>query len=56
MTDADLRTILVTGSTAGLGRYLVGQLARPGTHVVVHGRAAAKVDRVVADLAHAGQP
>jgi NAD(P)-dependent dehydrogenase (short-subunit alcohol dehydrogenase family) len=51
MTDADLRTILVTGSTAGLGRYLVGQLAGPGTHVVVHGRAAAKVDRVVADLA-----
>jgi NAD(P)-dependent dehydrogenase (short-subunit alcohol dehydrogenase family) len=51
MTDADLRTILVTGSTAGLGRYLVGQLAGPGTHVVVHGRAAAKVDSVVADLA-----
>ncbi len=51
MTDAELRAILVTGSTAGLGRYLVGQLAGPGTHVVVHGRAGAKVDRVVADLA-----
>jgi NAD(P)-dependent dehydrogenase (short-subunit alcohol dehydrogenase family) len=50
MTGAGLRTILVTGSTAGLGRFVVGQLAGPGTHVVVHGRDAAKVDRVVADL------
>jgi NAD(P)-dependent dehydrogenase (short-subunit alcohol dehydrogenase family) len=51
MRGAGLRTILVTGSTAGLGHYLVGQLAGPGTHVVVHGRDVAKVDRVVADLA-----
>ena len=44
------KTILITGATDGMGRHLVGRLAAAGAHVVVHGRNAGKVDRVVADV------
>jgi NAD(P)-dependent dehydrogenase (short-subunit alcohol dehydrogenase family) len=55
-------TVIITGATSGLGRYLAAQLAASGAHVVVHGRSAdkasrvrdeigGKVDTVVADLA-----
>ncbi len=47
------RTVLVTGATAGHGRYLAAELAAGGAHVVVHGRDPAKVDRVVAEVAGA---
>jgi gluconate 5-dehydrogenase len=42
--DVAGRVALVTGSTRGIGRALVGGLAEAGAHVVVHGR-----DRIVAD-------
>jgi NAD(P)-dependent dehydrogenase (short-subunit alcohol dehydrogenase family) len=51
MTDPSSRTILVTGATAGHGRYVAGELAASGAHVVVHGRDPAKVARVTAKLA-----
>src|SRR5580658_6303985 len=41
---------LVTGSTAGIGAAIAGDLAREGAHVIVNGRAAADVDKAVAAL------
>src|SRR5271166_6282850 len=41
---------LVTGSTAGIGAAIAGDLAREGAHVIVNGRAAADVDKAVATL------
>src|SRR5271166_830327 len=41
---------LVTGSTAGIGAAIAGDLAREGAHVIVNGRAAADVDKAVAML------
>ena len=45
------RTILITGATSGLGRALAAELAAEGHRLVIHGRDADKVDRVVAELA-----
>jgi NAD(P)-dependent dehydrogenase (short-subunit alcohol dehydrogenase family) len=38
------RTVLVTGSTDGIGRQTARQLAAGGLRVIVHGRSKAKVD------------
>jgi NAD(P)-dependent dehydrogenase (short-subunit alcohol dehydrogenase family) len=43
------QVVVVTGATAGLGRYVVGELASTGATVVVHGRDPATVDRVPAE-------
>ncbi|MDZ3822514.1 MAG: SDR family NAD(P)-dependent oxidoreductase [Pseudoxanthomonas sp.] len=49
------RTVLVTGSTDGLGRALALALAAQGAHVIVHGRNAARGQAVVDEIAAAGQ-
>jgi NAD(P)-dependent dehydrogenase (short-subunit alcohol dehydrogenase family) len=36
-------TVLITGATSGLGRYLAGELAGSGWQVLVHGRDAGRV-------------
>src|SRR5208282_7010 len=41
---------LVTGSTAGIGAAIAGDLAREEARVIVNGRAAADVDKAVAML------
>jgi NAD(P)-dependent dehydrogenase (short-subunit alcohol dehydrogenase family) len=41
------QTILITGSTDGLGKRVAQELAARGAHVLVHGRAQAKLDRAV---------
>jgi NAD(P)-dependent dehydrogenase (short-subunit alcohol dehydrogenase family) len=46
----DESTVIITGATSGLGRYLAEQLAGVGAHVVVHGRSADKAARVRAEL------
>lgn len=46
-----LPTVLVTGSTDGIGRETARQLVQRGAQVVVHGRDAAKVQAVSAELA-----
>jgi NAD(P)-dependent dehydrogenase (short-subunit alcohol dehydrogenase family) len=67
----DQQTVLVTGATDGLGRYVAGRLAGAGLRVILHGRDAEKarrsqeeiqrdtgserVDVVLADLADLGQ-
>lgn len=44
------QTVLVTGATAGLGQALVHRLAEHGARVVAHGRDAARLDSLVADV------
>ncbi|MFH2019497.1 MAG: SDR family oxidoreductase [bacterium] len=44
------KTILVTGSTDGLGHKLVREFAKLGANVIVHGRNKGKTTKVVAEL------
>jgi NAD(P)-dependent dehydrogenase (short-subunit alcohol dehydrogenase family) len=44
------QTILVTGSTDGLGRRLAEELVKRGAHVLVHGRDPEKVERVTGEI------
>ncbi|WP_205856107.1 SDR family NAD(P)-dependent oxidoreductase [Phytoactinopolyspora endophytica] len=48
------RTILVTGSTDGVGRRVVEKLAAPGVHLLVHGRDTARGKAVVSSIERAG--
>ena len=44
------KTVLITGSTDGVGRYVAGELARQGAHVLIHGRDAARAKSVIDDI------
>ena len=44
------RTVLVTGATSGLGRAVADRLSADGHTVLVHGRDAERVNRLVAEL------
>jgi len=46
--DMKGKTVFVTGSTDGVGRYVAGELARQGAHVLIHGRDAGRA-RALAD-------
>jgi NAD(P)-dependent dehydrogenase (short-subunit alcohol dehydrogenase family) len=48
------RTVLVTGSTDGLGRQVARELARSGATVLIHGRDAERGERVLEELGEAG--
>lgn len=48
------RTVVVTGSTDGVGRAVVEKLAAPGVHLLVHGRDAERGERVVDSVECAG--
>ncbi len=50
---SDARTVVVTGSTDGIGKETALSLARKGWRVIVHGRSPAKVDAAVAAIRHA---
>jgi hypothetical protein len=52
VADADLtgQTVLVTGSTSGIGREIALSLGRLGAHVIVHGRDRDRGRSVVDDL------
>jgi NAD(P)-dependent dehydrogenase (short-subunit alcohol dehydrogenase family) len=43
-------TVLITGATSGLGRYLATELARSGWSVLAHGRDPARVAQLSAEL------
>lgn len=44
------KTVLITGATRGMGRYLAGEAVRAGATVLVHGRDAIRLDETVAKL------
>ena len=48
--DLKNKTVLVTGSTDGLGRLLALELARIGANVIVHGRTVEKTEKVITEL------
>jgi NAD(P)-dependent dehydrogenase (short-subunit alcohol dehydrogenase family) len=48
------RTILVTGSTDGIGKQTAMDLARLGARVILHGRKAERLERTRRDFAEAG--
>ncbi len=49
------KTVLVTGSTDGLGRELARSLAAQGAHVIVHGRNAERGQALVAEIGATGK-
>lgn len=51
----DGKTVLVTGSTDGLGRELALALAADGAHVIVHGRNVERGEAVVAEIVQVGK-
>ena len=51
--DLKGKTALVTGSTSGIGHAVARGLAAAGAEVVVNGRAQAKVDAAIAEIAKA---
>ena len=50
MTPIEKQTILITGSTDGLGRASARALAKRGALVLVHGRDQARIDDTVAEI------
>jgi short-subunit dehydrogenase len=48
--DLQGKTVLITGSTDGLGRKLALELARRDVNVVVHGRSQEKIDPIIQEL------
>ena len=48
--DAEGRTILITGSTDGVGRRVAERLAADGARVLVHGRDRERGERLVGDI------
>ena len=51
MTD---KTVLITGSTDGVGRYVARRLAEHGARVLIHGRDAARAKTLIDEIARAG--
>ena len=45
-----MKTILITGSTDGIGKLVAQELAIKGHHLLLHGRSTAKVEQLVNEL------
>ncbi|MBI5319060.1 SDR family NAD(P)-dependent oxidoreductase [Bradyrhizobium sp.] len=52
--DVKGKTILITGSTDGVGRYVATKLAGEGAKVLIHGRDAARANAVIDGIKRAG--
>jgi NAD(P)-dependent dehydrogenase (short-subunit alcohol dehydrogenase family) len=50
----DGKTVLITGSTDGVGRYVAGQLASAGAKVLIHGRDGARGKTLIDEIKRAG--
>lgn len=48
------KTVLITGSTDGVGRYVATRLACEGAKVLIHGRDAARAKAVIDEIVKAG--
>src|SRR5271155_1885843 len=49
-----VKTVLITGSTDGVGRYVAERLAAQGWRVIVHGRDRTRGEAVVEQITHQG--
>jgi NAD(P)-dependent dehydrogenase (short-subunit alcohol dehydrogenase family) len=49
------KTVFITGSTDGVGRYVALQLAAQGANLLIHGRDAARAKEVVDQIARGGK-
>src|SRR6202163_772949 len=52
--NMDGKTVLVTGSTDGVGRYVARQLAAAGAKVLIHGRDEARARSLADEIRRAG--
>jgi NAD(P)-dependent dehydrogenase (short-subunit alcohol dehydrogenase family) len=50
----DGKTVLITGSTDGVGRYVASRLAADGAKVLIHGRDAARAKSLIEEIKRAG--
>jgi NAD(P)-dependent dehydrogenase (short-subunit alcohol dehydrogenase family) len=48
------KTVLITGSTDGVGRYVASRLAAEGARVLIHGRDAARAKTLIDGIVNAG--
>ena len=48
------KTVLITGSTDGVGRYVATRLAAEGAKVLIHGRDAARANALIGEIVKAG--
>jgi NAD(P)-dependent dehydrogenase (short-subunit alcohol dehydrogenase family) len=48
------KTVLITGSTDGVGRYVASQLAAEGARVLIHGRDAARAEALIGTIKRSG--
>jgi NAD(P)-dependent dehydrogenase (short-subunit alcohol dehydrogenase family) len=44
------KTVLITGSTDGVGRYVASELAKQGAHVLIHGRDASRAKALIEEI------
>jgi NAD(P)-dependent dehydrogenase (short-subunit alcohol dehydrogenase family) len=52
--NMDGKTVLITGSTDGVGRYVATRLAAAGAKVLIHGRDKARAEALVDEIKRAG--
>ena len=52
--NMDGKTVLITGSTDGVGRYVAGRLAADGAQLLIHGRDAARGRTLIEEIRRAG--
>ncbi|SFO35390.1 NAD(P)-dependent dehydrogenase, short-chain alcohol dehydrogenase family [Bradyrhizobium sp. Ghvi] len=52
--DMEGKTVLITGSTDGVGRHVASRLAAEGAHVLIHGRDAARAKALIDEIVKAG--
>src|SRR5262247_1101481 len=52
--DMTGKTVLITGSTDGVGRYVASELARQGAQVLIHGRDASRANALIEEIARGG--
>ena len=50
----DGKTVLITGSTDGVGRYVATRLAAAGARVLIHGRDASRAKSLIEEIKRAG--
>ena len=52
--NMDGKTVLITGSTDGVGRYVAAKLAAAGARVLIHGRDKARAEMLADEIKRAG--